>query len=223
MLGTIWNESTAVSRALLGAFFAGLARALPWTLAGSVLLASGAGLLVVWLSSLPLALPSTGLTIGSRELLTFYVLVGLIGGSLFGIHRGLSELLDAAERQSHRLLGPVLDRLLASLPLDDLDGDPSHLKTALQRALSAPLGGGSLLQRQLNRLVARLAADRTDRLLGCLGHEPGLGIRERLRNALLRYSCTQQRASLAAGSYVIAGLMVLLCVLPPLALGLLIP
>lgn len=221
MLGRIWNESTTVFRALLGAFLRGLARALPWALAGCILLAVGTGLLVVWVFSLPLPLPSTGLTIGSREVFAFYLVVGLIGGSSFGVHRGFAELLDAAEKQSQRLLGPVLDRLLAPLPLDDLNGNPGELKTALQRALSAPLGGGSALERQINRLIARLAADRSNRFLGCLGDEPGLSLRERLRNALLRYSCTQQRASLAAASYVIAGLIALLCVLPPAAIYLL--
>ena len=222
MFGAVWNESRTVLRSLLGAFFRGLARALPWTLPLCMLLVAGTGLLVVWLFSLPLALPSIGLTIGSREILAFYFGVGLIGGSSFGVHRALAELLDAAEQQSQRLLGPVLDRLLARLPLDDLDEDPSRLKTALQRALSAPVAGGSALGRQINRLIARLAADRSGQFLGCLGSEPGLSSREHLRNALLRYGCTQQRASLAAAAYAIAGLMAVLCVLPPLAIHLLV-
>jgi hypothetical protein len=218
----IWHESTTVFRALLGAFFRGLARALPWTVAGCVLLAAGSGLLVVWLSSLPRALSSTGLTVGSNDVLAFYLVVGLIGGSSFGVHRGIAELLDAAQGQTQRLLGPALDRVLAVLPLDQLEGgDPRRLKAVLERALSAPLGSGSFLQRQLSRLVAVMAADRSNRFLGCLGNEPGLSARERLRNALISYSCTQHRASLAVASWVITVLMVLLCAVPPVALYLL--
>lgn len=204
------------------AFFRGLVQALPWTLLLCMLLVAGTGLLVVWVFSPPLALPSIGLTIGSREILVFYFCVGLIGGSSLGVHRGFAELLDAAEKQSQPLLGPVLDRLLARLPLDDLDEDPSRLKAALQRALSAPVAGGSALERPINRLIARLAADRSDQFLGCLGSEPGLSSREHLRNALLRDGCTQQRASLAAAAYAIAGLIAVLCVLPPLAIYLLV-
>ena len=218
MLGRVWHDSTTVLRTLLGAFLRGAVRALPWTLAVCTLLAGAAGLLVVWLFSLPLTLPSAGWIVGSREVLAFYFVVGLIGGSSFGIHRGLAELLDAAERESQRLLGPVLDRALAPLPADDLAKDPRELKAALERALSAPLGSGSFLQRQLNRVIAALAADRSSRLLGALGNEPGLSARERLRNALLRCAWAQQRASLAVGSCVIAGLMAVSCAVPPLAI-----
>lgn len=45
MFGAVWNESRTVLGSLLGAFFRGLARALPWTLALCMLLVAGTRLL----------------------------------------------------------------------------------------------------------------------------------------------------------------------------------
>lgn len=218
----LWLESTAVLRTFLAALVRGTLLAAPRLVGGSLLLGGLLALAFRQVFPSPLVISAIDLTIGATTVTAFYLAVGAFGGGCLALHQGLVCLLECIQCESERLLGPAVDRLLAQLPLDCLDdADPRALLADLRQRVSVPLGGGALLERKLNHLVAGFAAEKSGRLLDALSHEPNLlPVRERLRRALFDYAAAQHRASLHAGKYVIAGVMTLLWATPPVVLSL---